>query len=191
MTAAATEIKQGTSLEVLAPYLPYGIEVENKYAGRGTLAGLHTKGALALYPRVKEPEMSAYPNLLPVLLPFSALCTPLEDDTVPAVEVAKLASGWRESMGCPEPKVMFSTFGNPVFVQVDSEHVRIYESGHVEYRDSDKHYPVYNQAAIVDYFRSKHFALPVNGRTLFEGVDYIAKQPAAHELQSPAASPTV
>ncbi len=94
-----TVITTGTSLEVLAPYLPYGIEVEMLTESVANTKGEHAKlaslnahhdhrarvcwadGNLGWFP-VRE--------MLPILRPFSQLCDPLPDGTVPAVEVAKM-----------------------------------------------------------------------------------------------------
>lgn len=91
--AAATT---GTSLEILAPYLPYGIEVEviepYGFAGeRYKVWGIDMRREFPVLCDNDEKKTEyAFFGLLPRLLPFAALCTPLDDGTVPAVEVAKL-----------------------------------------------------------------------------------------------------
>ena len=84
-TATATV---GTSLEVLQHYLAAGIQVE--------YVTMHTRYPL----RVNELQQSSlfieqmyalpFAELLPVLRPFSALCTPLEDGTVPAIKLGEM-----------------------------------------------------------------------------------------------------
>ena len=93
----------GTTLEVLAPYLPHGVELMQIIDGVPTarrwpiLTALQWKGSNLLH---REPDdsvrlgqhevYSPASQFLPVLRPFSALCDPLPDGTVPAVEVAKI-----------------------------------------------------------------------------------------------------
>jgi hypothetical protein len=94
----------GTTLEILAPYLPYGIEVETQRDGRGTLRWLSEDAAKVELSRF-EPNPMRWRFLLeikPVLRPFSHLATPLPDGTVPAVEVARLAVGLRLKSHRPE-----------------------------------------------------------------------------------------
>ena len=96
------------TLEVLAPYLPYGIEVAVDYADghaveRGILLGI-VLGGRCMKGRsgyVEFPDgMSRWVDLTtfrPILRPFSALCDPLPDGTVPAQVVGNLMlSGRRD-----------------------------------------------------------------------------------------------
>jgi hypothetical protein len=88
----ATQTTTGTTFEVLAPYLPYGIELQNPQGQRSKLIRLDiadkAEGILVEAGYVGKPCLC-----LPVLLPFSALCTPLEDGAVPAVRVIELERG--------------------------------------------------------------------------------------------------
>ena len=93
----------GTTLEILAPYLPYGIEVAHAGWGRGVLSSIHAGrpsagtehlGRLVVDYKTEHGhanKLLSPADVLPVLRSFADLCTPLEDGTVPAVEVAKLA----------------------------------------------------------------------------------------------------
>jgi hypothetical protein len=123
----ATETKnvQGTTLEVLAPYLPYGVEVEvtadpgNWYGGRGPLFRLGWPYNEKLSPMaiVSLPQNKAavvpISHMLPVLKPFNALCHPLPDGTIPAVALAYMIFGGMVGDG-DEVHAGFDHFGNVV-----------------------------------------------------------------------------
>lgn len=90
----------GASLEVLAPYLPYGIEVEYVAESdvfscdkgeRSRLISLNWFGSLRARLQLVNDVRIWVPvtEVLPVLKPFLALCDPLPDGTVPLIEVAK------------------------------------------------------------------------------------------------------
>lgn len=99
MSATAT---QGTSIAVLAPYLPYGIEmawVEAPYdmLGKGhCLCSLSSWEGheVAIGHRAASGMFDwwSYKNVLPVLRSFADLCTPLADGTVPAVQMVAIGS---------------------------------------------------------------------------------------------------
>lgn len=76
----------GTSLEVLAAYLPYGIEVDllrpRPYRAKLIALG-QPRNYKCLYLDGHDPAL-LLADCLPVLRPFSQLATPLEDGTVPA-----------------------------------------------------------------------------------------------------------
>jgi len=81
----------GTSLEVLAPFLPYGIEVQHT----GTVNGKHfSRELLALSYRHKSVQIENTwwvdpEQVLPILFPFSALCTPLPSGEIPLYEYVR------------------------------------------------------------------------------------------------------
>lgn len=125
-----------TTLEILAPYLPYGIEVEVKDVRReghlvlgtelvrGQLIGItndplerecREKQEVAYSPFAKRHLWRwAYPGMItPILLPFSALCEPLEDGTVPAVALAYMIFDGMVGDGDPV-HAGFDHFGNVV-----------------------------------------------------------------------------
>lgn len=189
--ATTTLQRTGTSLEVLAPYLPYGIEVQDidGFEGdRHTLRGIDF-GAdypILLGSSPEEDEDSAdigyRPHaLLPILRPFSALCTPLEGGEVPAVEVAKLFNpdspklqhGWHLATAS---KMRGEVWVRWPILEIEEDgsdgeqywgELRILSNYQCieEAEDGPK---VYDHRA-TDYFRSKHFAV---GLTPF---DFIAK----------------
>lgn len=190
---------QGTTLEILAPYLPYGIEVEVKDVRReghlvlgtelvrGVLIGI-TNDPLEREGRQKQ-EVAyspyekrwlwrwAYPEMItPVLRPFSALVTPLEDGTIPALIVAALAM---PEVTCVKAVIINKGFGQYHCVCL-GEQGQHYYAIHRNNFESVRGSQVKNRldGHLTDKLRQMHFALPVNGRPLIEGVDYIAKSPA-------------
>lgn len=179
----------GTSLEVLAPYLPYGVELME--LKDGAPVARRWPVLTALYAASKTALLGAheYPvplvSLLPVLRPFSQLCQPLEDGTVPAVEVAKLALGNPHFVASGTPALATSGDSFRIsFGERKKPYVLIMPGFSVFWVDGDDDVNTPNNyIAIVDYLRSEAFALPVNGRPLVEGVDFIAKSAAATPIQ--------
>jgi hypothetical protein len=179
---ATTPVTNGTTLEVLAPYLPYGIEIQVKTGWGGGL-DVMTGTFAGLNPRERDPvklEMFnqggiktffsdwELANCLPILRPFSALTTPLPDGSIPAVEVAKR---------------MVTRFGRET---VDWTSATVYWNNGiacVDFRDGGELFiwPDLRGLEIeaIDYLRSKHFALSVNGCPLLEEIDFIAKESSA------------
>lgn len=93
-----TKEAQGTSLEVLAPYLPYGIEVET---GMGP-SRIISVDLLRDGPEVETCTTEDWVNgeingtdyyhfsqITPILRPFEALVQPLKDGTVPLYEYVR------------------------------------------------------------------------------------------------------
>lgn len=171
----------GTTIEILAPYLPYSIEVEHNadvFGGRGreVLEGLNAfNGWAALSKSGGCPPK----NFLPVLWAFPDLCTPLEDGTTPAIEVAKLAFDLADATQNVRDKfdaaqVSWQIDG-ALFIKVGGAGFRIKPNWNVSFYVNGHHHSPENQAAIIDYLRSKHFATPVNGKPLIEGIDFIRK----------------
>lgn len=88
----------GTTLEILAPYLPYGIEVETGVGRCRIMALDFTDADCELEVMTVEDcengegsmEYYDYANVTPILRSFEDLCTPLEDGTVPAIEAFKM-----------------------------------------------------------------------------------------------------
>lgn len=106
---ANAESAVGANRKILTPYLDYDIEIEAINSGtfhskgkRGIFFDLASETVLRRERYVREdfvcvrwPDSSGRDwlpvnDVLPVLRPFSALCTPLPDGTVPSVEIAKL-----------------------------------------------------------------------------------------------------
>ena len=95
------ETTTGTTLEILAPYLPYGIDVQIMDAyqpnTRRQLASLFYDTRAHVHKMSTDGSRIELGNLaididrlLPVLRSFADLCTPLADGTVPTVEIRKL-----------------------------------------------------------------------------------------------------
>jgi hypothetical protein len=125
--------------------------------------------------------------LKPILRPFSQLCTPLEDGTIPAVEVAKMILDLNDQhcedwyLGSLDATLDLDGFIGDcvVFDSAGSILLTIYNDWLIGADDTLVPVEAY------DCLRSKHFALPVNGRPLVEGVDYIAKAPASPSPSAP------
>lgn len=182
------ETKKGASLELLALYLPYGIELEMLWfpldEDRHRLSGLDGEKILLSEGKACSPNAC-----LPVLRPFRHITKRFSDGKIPLVEVARLALN---SNYAPTRR-MYQLFDfkqsriphpypDAAYVYVD--HRRLCEhtvkvdkdfNTTVSVRSSIRAHDCWNQVAIIDYLRSQHFALPVNGRPLVEGVDYITK----------------
>lgn len=178
--------QQGTTLEVFQHYLAAGIDVQGPHAqGRLVELSLRNNWLVIEEPRPGRPcEWFFSPShCKPILRPFSALCEPLEDGTVPAVEVAKLALGgeaneidWAEVEA--RPTNADSTQAIDIVDTSDGlYHWVLVSISNTFDTDCDGNFTV-NHATVTDYLRSQHFALPVNGRPLLEGVDFIAKSSA-------------
>lgn len=202
-----TPQQQGTTLEVLAPYLPYGIEVEVSDAYempsmiiRNVLVGIDENEGdfpaplvIANYSKNGRLGKMWLPTkwVLPVLKPFSSLTEPLEDGTVPAaIELAKALTYYpdpAEDGEAPQPdwktahcfldgdkiEVVWDEYepgeGGEEYTQqftIDGA----YWSGHWHSEDGNE--PA--GPAMIDWLRRHHFAAPVNGRPLLEGIDFIA-----------------
>lgn len=80
-----------TTIEVLAAYYAHELTVQHQNGQHYTLIGLEgDKTAVVSQGYGHGKSRVAPTSLTPCLLPFEELCTPLEDRTVPAVEVAKI-----------------------------------------------------------------------------------------------------
>jgi len=190
-----TPQQQGTTLQILAPYLPYGIEVEWESGNKKKRATMSCLGHSWRYspPRIVPTVDLVRDNqpvgillvtwCLPVLRPFPQLCEPLPDGTVPAVEVAKILIGGSDEEYTYETCKLPFTKGITVLAHIDDELVYqldlqpdwdwwlsdlLAQANHEEIT-------VRHPAEAIDYLRSQHFALPVNGRPLLEGIDFIPK----------------
>lgn len=153
----------GTSLEVLAPYLPYGIEVVNvnvtmnEVHPRGIVRSvrLFTNGGAILTFAGGDAHSN---NCRPVLKPFSQLCEPLEDGTVPACLLANLIyAGSEEPITDAEFKEVSAGFGhfNELVVTVEGAGIMcIYEDWLIDTYGNCMVPP-----AAYDYLRSLHFAV--------------------------------
>lgn len=189
----------GTSLEVLAPYLPFGIELAHvEYPNEDLNYQLKS---LSVWPEyqiaIGHPASSAFEwieakHVLPVLRPFSQLVEPLPDGTIPAELLFEMAFEHNYTaglpIGVPNPAYAECEFTAQImaggmlsakrFGFGDCE-LRIYPDWQFARKVDGILRWAHHPSAIVDKLRSWHFALPVNGRPLVEGVDYIAKSAPA------------
>lgn len=164
-----------TTLEILAPYLPYGIEVE--YHGGGTrhlLNGLNFDGNQTWFAATKSFNgwvEFGLPNLLPVLRSFADLCTPLADGTVPAREVGRIVLENKQPFGrtidFPSNGVFMQSGSarvNAFLVDRDSNNVGavqllIDHNYDIEIEDHSGALRHGNLIAAYDYLRRNHFAV--------------------------------
>ncbi|MBF9140812.1 hypothetical protein [Hymenobacter properus] len=88
-----TILPAGTTPEILAPYLPYGIPLQTPFDNPRTLSGLQMGDGPCAACKSAEGWESwlGLEYIKPILRSFSQLVEPLADGTVPAVEVAKMA----------------------------------------------------------------------------------------------------
>lgn len=126
-------------------------------------------------------------KFLPVLRPFSALLEPLPDGSIVALVVASfLVNDWAAQYRYVARKTPLNGVSVDVFEQcgdMDDEQqvsvVNLYDDWNwdvLRIEGEEKMQAVaYNPSTAIDYLRRNHFALPVNGRPLVEGVDFIAK----------------
>ncbi len=172
--------KTGTTLGVLALYLEHGINcriVAGSYQGPQPrrLVGLETHKVFPV--RLQDgpgPAISiTYEECLPELFAFPDLCTSLEDGTVPAVEVAKLAlfvPDYLDQQVFDWDKVAYGVDdddqgqeclsvlvpdGQTIPYRGDPSIVYLWANGDVHVHNG----PHSNQIGITTYLRSKHIAV--------------------------------
>lgn len=152
-----------TTLEILAPYLPYGIEVEacSPDGFRALFTGISDAmpNENPVHVRTVEDGFIGnscwpYEDVTPVLFGFADLCTPLADGTVPALKVAELLGyqGWGDPY-----TLKYSPDGG----MHGTETIKVYRNGADFSRLFDS-WQVTGQHAslkIVDYLRRNHFAV--------------------------------
>lgn len=181
----------GTTLEILAPYLPYGISLMTP-KGEAKLLGLNS----GFFQCPVETELLApepptesllsgrynwdYEDVTLLLRPFRSLTTKLADGTVAAVEVAKLLLA----------SVTDALDWNNATTNEDEDRIEVQVPVRGQYPwllhiQSDATITCYNNVGIekevvgltaYDYLRRNLFALPIGGQPLQEGTDYIAKE---------------
>jgi hypothetical protein len=187
-----TPATPATSVAVLAPYLAHEIEVEIHSpimpVTSGVLTGLrlhparHCWLADVRYEGLHVDWPWPLTNMLPRLRPFSSLVLPLPSGEVPAVEVAKLlANDWAAQYSY----TLETVAGNRISValwQWDAEHgetllgiISILADWNFYLDDEGDIMHFENVIEAYDYLRANHFALPINGRPLVEGIDYLPK----------------
>lgn len=164
-----------TTLEILAPYLPYGIPVWCKELpdnGHYSLIGLAPEfglqfGDCARIARVTDDSICEWlpvGDLMPVLRSFADLCTPLPDGTVPAEKLFEMAYELSPQMLARCDTKYTASFETAGILSVKrfgfgSWELRFYSDWQFQ-RMVDgigrfAHHPV----AIIDYLRSNHFAV--------------------------------
>ena len=169
-----------TTIEILAPYLPYDVEVETP-SGRMKVFAMDKWSISATYSKGGTTGFEVgYGEILPVLFGFADLCTPLADGTVPAVEVAKMMI---RRVCCTQQISRYElhpqTDGVVVYAYepVPFQDERIYAKAFIT--DSDgllvhgkrsESWPVENLFKAIDYLRRNHFAVGLTAE------QYIRKQ---------------
>ena len=156
-----------TTIEILAPYLPYDVEVETP-SGRMKVFAMDKWSISATYPKGDNTGFEVgYDEISPVLFGFADLCTPLADGTVPAVEAIRLAFGWpksfyidrfiaRHAVALDEQYVRIESFpsNSGGWIRLDNEHASWLFDGF----DMPNH-KVVNPLAAHAYLRRNHFAV--------------------------------
>jgi len=147
-----------TTLSILAPLLPYTPEVEytsgSGHVFRCLLIGLNKSHARVMHldtsiSRVQYQSVGIQ-DLTPVLCSFDQLCTPLEDGTVPAVEVARLLG--REAEREYDLVAGENTRGKCIELHFDGS----YRGTLLEEWETTGQWSILK---VADYLRSKQFAV--------------------------------
>lgn len=161
----------GTTLEVCNPYFQYGLEgkIEDVEDSLYRVIGWMDDELWVAPVEDLSEQFSINPrHFLPVLLPFSALTTALEDGTVPAIEVARLL-GRAPLLGDYELRY------HPTAGIGETASIEVYIDGTNRGRLVDEWEATGAWAIlkVAAYLRSKHFAVGL------EAHQYIPKTPAA------------
>lgn len=166
-----TQQQQGTTLEACAPYFLHCLDVlvEDSPELHRVLGWQDDELLIAPLSDLSECAAIHPRHCKPVLRPFSQLCEPLSDGTVPLLSIMKLALPNAEGWG-PIRKTSEGEFY--VHARIGNQHVKcwITDEWDVQLYGWGSYEPfVKNQAAILDYLRSQHFAVGL------EALQYIAK----------------
>jgi len=162
----ATTTTQGTSLEILAPYLPYGIEIQNSQGKRSRLIRLDINDRAESI--VVEAGYVGDPSLaLPVLRPFSHLCHQLPDGTVPACVLAQLVVA--DDVLLQDATAVLDDGDYDEDTDTEYAPDAIYVSAKDEFTGERVEVTIYSDwscdqityapAAYINYLRSQHFAV--------------------------------
>lgn len=163
----------GTSLEILAPYLPYDLLITTP-GGIMRMFGLDKWSVSAVYPSGNNTghDMPLV-DVMPILRPFSALCDPLPDGTVPAVHAAITTLPHVEFLGDGHgitvretPQVtgrcvyVFLTLTNTRYGANDGDWTAVIGDD-FEVKMEHRNGPTQSGSAlrVFDYLRSQHFAV--------------------------------
>lgn len=156
-----TPLSTGTSLEVLKQYVFSKVDgfTEIEMLGskeRGRLFGVSSSHAYVAFGN--DFQRVSFRNLLPILRPFSALCTPLEGGKVPAVALANIIlfpfNGWVAT----EVNENVIEVGFPGFSRMVVRHM-IDGEWAIDVWSGTVHQIPGNMCAAYDYLRSRHFAV--------------------------------
>lgn len=162
-----------TSIEILAPYLPYGIEVEAEVVKdlekrRAVLVGIthdledrepnERPVSVSLLQERSRWRWFPYSQVTPILRSFEDLVKPLEDGTVPAKELLLIIDKDRWAH-------LFKSYIKRLFVDGDSLMMEV--DGAAYERESYTKLACLRshiwgddmKATAADYLRSKHFAV--------------------------------
>lgn len=175
----APAVVAGTTLDVLQAY-PLGtlqVEYTNWHDARGLVIGLAEGWALIDFGNERgrvELEIDQY--MMPILRPLLRLCDSLPDGTVPALaallnELLPIGFPWRvfrpeyhsRLLGQPHEFISFMAGAGTMSLKgahLDQSGILTVDT--VSYQ-------------VLPWLCRHHFALPVNGRPLVEGVDFIPK----------------
>ena len=141
-------------IELLAPYLPYGLEVEsrNEPALRFVMGGISKVGC---YVTDGDRLRIIDEHVVPHLRPFSQIDKPVVLDgkrVIPALEIARLAVGnddWRVT----------SKNKYAVIIKSSEQKIYFYSNWNIEVEDTDRHC-VLNNYKIIQLLHRLHFAPP-------------------------------
>lgn len=162
-----TKETTGTTLEILAPYLAYDPTLQHDSGKNYTIARLRLDGEVEVWEVATNPnaepqeaQIGDLSEFLPVLYAFEDLVKPLEDGTVPAVEVAGIIAGKTDW------KVLEFNRSRVIVLQDRNDFECIIK--HMIDPDCGWTFDVYSGKAhqqlldvcgAYDYLRSKHFAV--------------------------------
>lgn len=174
----------GTTVRIMAQYAAYGVQTQ-KIGGekRVVVNGLRDFGYHP-YAEFETMYSERLQNLLPLLRDYRALSLPLPDNSIPALTVARILCDDRDD------DFQYELVGGDDVPPV----VNVYQmGGGKELRNTLKILPNWNFAwfnskgnedrmrcvlEAYDYLRSQLFALPVCGKKLVAGVDFLVLEPS-------------
>jgi len=202
----------GTTPEILAPYSAHKpemalVEAPNDLLGKGyylrAITDFEAPNQVAIGHRATDSfEWYPFDMVLPVLKPFSAILQDrvtgvsyLEGAALLALpHAAFLGNGCHIALvDAPwmNERCAFLTLelsGTSFSAHDGKWYASLGDDFELRMRTPGGHYQQGHHLSVLDYLRSQHFALPVNGRPLIEGVDFIAKTSAALPIDKEEAS---
>ena len=141
------------SITHLAPYLPYGLKW--KFDGEDLthdVVGLDiTNRGVKLVSPYNDYGDCEISSGKPILLPMSSLYTEMEDGTIPAIELAKIANPKTTWTLRPECNLPLSNIGELFGWTFDENEFYLY----LQWEDYSRHY--FNQLGCFQYLFSHHF----------------------------------